>query len=155
MPVMERPTARTVRAYAQSVEARETGRAGATLGLDLEELIGVGNKTFESISELDLNWNDYLISSERPYDDSVAADIARLYRDWSEASRRLLDPIGEARAGGYVLKGLEAFLRNVEEAKAVATATDREMPPGLVDLRDEARDEHRGGETVDMRELDD
>jgi hypothetical protein len=139
---------RNISFYRAQSESSEATRA-------LEELLALAVFTFERLARIDDEWHSEGYKG-RPYDPDVDAALSTIYQDWFEISQRTLRSLEEAEASGQKLEGAVEFRKCYREAQGMLTPDDKFFTDeALVRARDQAIDEHRRGETIEMREIGD
>jgi hypothetical protein len=142
MLVQDRPTRRFVRAFAESVKAwlRHTTEGG-TIDCDAEELIVIGNKSFEAIVDLDARRHAAMFEKGAAPDAEVAREIESLYHAWADTAVLLVKCLP-----GRQSETLDALIENLDLAMSPIDDESRIMSDELIALRDAAIGDHRAGE---------
>jgi hypothetical protein len=122
----------------------------------LEDRLAEGVSVFQLISRIDENWHTHVSKNPSDYDADVEKAIARLYERWLRAAKADLEQI-ELMEGRYgTVQGADEFQRCCSEAEGLLTSDAVFFSDdALIDLRDNALDGHRRGDTTEMKDLSD
>jgi hypothetical protein len=138
---------RMISAYAD-IEPWKEDHDRALFCYAVEDTISWGLLLFQGLSEEDANWHTQVLESKIPYDEAQEAELIENYRNWLEASNRLLPTIGQLEEWGFEVREAHEFRKKCQEARGVLTEdVVFFVDEALVNLRDEAIDEHRRGAT--------
>lgn len=142
-----RLTRRMISAYAE-IEPWKEDHDRALACYAVEDTLSWGLLLFQGLSEEDANWHTHVLESKIPYDEAQEAELIENYRNWLEASNRLLPTIGQLEEWGFEVRGAHEFRKKCREAHGVLTEDVVFFADeALVNLRDEAINEHRAGRT--------
>jgi hypothetical protein len=136
--------------YVGSAERWAADHRAAMLCYEVEETIGLGNRVFDAIVAFDENWRRQVSRGELPFSPVLDGFIHALFQRWHGPSAGVLAVIEDLRREGFSVKGGDEFQYRSREAEGILTpdaeffAHDR-----LVELRDEALDQHLRGETLE------
>lgn len=121
---------------------------------EYEDLVAKANFLYTRIIDLDEDIQEVCLLSGAEFHYELDQKVDQLLSSWLEISLEILPHIGDLEREYSSLDGAEDFRRNVKEVQAILTP-DREFFAGdaLVDLRDQAVDDHRAGRTEPL--LDD
>ncbi len=144
---LSRLTRRMISAYAE-IEPWKVDHNRALACYDVGNDISCGLVLFQMLSEEDANWHTHVLESKIPYDEAQEAELLENYRSWLDASNRLLSKIGVLEGWGYEVRGAKEFREKCQEALGVLTEDAVFFADEvLVNLREEAINEHRAGRT--------
>lgn len=117
---------------------------------DVEDWLYVGNGIFDAINSFDEKHQLRVMRGELEFDNTHNEKIREAYRWWLTPCEALATRIESLRKSGFNVDHAEQFLSNCREAKGILT-DDAEFfkNESLVNLRDEALDEHRAGESIE------
>jgi hypothetical protein len=153
--VRVRPTGRAVGVYVEEVESWKSRPAGADACLDFEELVSLGNNTFDAIDRWDAVWHRKVHSGAVPFDRSESQAILAFYRLWLSPSAYVLGEIERFEGLGYDVLGAETFREHCEDVRGLLTEDGEFFGEGLVPLQDAALAADRRGETEGFSEMGD
>jgi hypothetical protein len=141
---------RMISAYAET-ETWKDQHDKAVLCFEIEEFIAWGNRIFQGLSEDDAHWHGSVFFNQKvSFSKCLLEKLEQLYRDWLTASERIMSTIGDLEGWGFEIRGVEEFRRNCREVRGMFAPDDEFFQSdSLVELRDEAIDEHRQGKTTD------
>ena len=147
MLVLDRPTGHVVKAFAECVAKwQKLPLDDRSISLEVEELIAIGNKTFEAIVDFDARWHAALFDSHEVCDDSVLIQIEGLYQAWGDPASRLLTLARSLQS--YHFEGLETLVEHIDLATSPLDENAMgSMSDELIALRDAAVAEHRTGKS--------
>jgi hypothetical protein len=144
--------------YKAQTEAWRKEHAGAMLCRQIEDGVALGLFLFDRLCRRDEALQERVFAGE------VGEEEAGPLRGQLEAELTLLrevgliavDVIGLVEAGGYTVERADEYRRMVREVAGMLTP-DAEFfrHDKLVELRDQALEAHRRGETAEMKELGD
>ncbi|MGC1719318.1 MAG: hypothetical protein WA746_10045 [Isosphaeraceae bacterium] len=110
----------------------------------IEEAMSFGNLIFRWVSERDAIWHTRVLESKIEYNEAEREEWIEIYRNWLGASERLLLTIARLEGQGFEVRGADEFRRNCDEARGISADDDViSVDEALINLRDEAIDEHR------------
>ena len=114
-----------------------------------EDLLLYCIEAFERINREDEAWRGEVLNTPERYNAETEHLIDSLYRQWLGLCENFLKPLKELQ-GKFDVAHADRFLGCIREAKGMQTE-DSEFFSGdaLVDLCDDAIDEHKKGETLD------
>jgi hypothetical protein len=136
-----------ISAYAE-IEPWKEDHDEAMVCFHVEDAISWGNVLFKGLSEEDAAWHTYVLESKIEYDEAYQKELLEAYQAWLGASMRLLPLVERLEESGFEVRGSEQFRRNCAETKGILTDDDQFfVGEALINLRDEAIDEHRRGGT--------
>lgn len=119
---------------------------------ELGEILQGGIDLFDHLNDLDERVRRSISRGKMPYSAELNAFIKAVYRRWLSASKGGLEAIEILERHGHGLANAEDFRDRCREATGILTP-DCEFfsDQRLVDLRDEALDEHARGDTREYR----
>ncbi len=136
-----------VSAYAEAEPWKEDHDTAMT-GFCIEEMVSWGNRLFRGLSEDEETWHTQVFESKVAYDAEWQENLLELFRKWLKGSERLLTQIEWLEGSGFEVRGSGEFRQNCIEARGILTDDDKFfVGEALINLRDEAIDEHRRGGT--------
>lgn len=136
-----------VSAYAEAEPWKEDHDT-AMICFSVEQMVSWGNRLFRGLCEDDEIWQTHVLESNVAYDSDWQENLLDLFRKWRRGSERLLTQIEWLEGSGFEVRGSSEFRRNCIEARGILTDDDKFfVGEALINLRDEAIDEHRRGGT--------
>jgi hypothetical protein len=137
---------RRLSAYAEESELWNRDHRLAMASADFEDHLAFGLKLFDRITEIDQSWRREVFSGMVDYDSGFDAEIRELYEAWNkpcDLNEAVLSWL-ESRFGP--VNHAEEFRSHCREVKGILTPDDQFFADEkLVDLRDQAIDDLRGG----------
>lgn len=136
--------------YVGSAGRWKADHRAAMVCYEVEETIALGNRVFDAIVAFDENWRRQVSRGELPFSPVLDSFIQALFRRWYVPCSGVLAAIENLRREGFAVKGAAEFLQRCREAEGILTP-DAEFfsDDQLVQLRDEALDQHLRGETLE------
>jgi hypothetical protein len=132
----------------------ELFRSVAQAGLPdyyLEEILALGVFVFERIGHADELSKSAIFAGKRPYDPAQEKEIEELYREWADIARSCLAILELAEGSAIPVEGTARFRDCCKEVQGILTPDeDFFQDDALVELRDQALETHRRGESTDM-----
>jgi hypothetical protein len=142
--------------YERHAESWKLAHDEAMECLDYQDLLALGVFAFKQISRADERWHERVFQEKIEHNAELERDIFDLYGKWAVVSDAVMREVEKLESKGFPVDGAKELRECVAEARGVLLP-DRHFFAGkkLNDLRDEAIDEHRRSETVEMRSLTD
>jgi hypothetical protein len=117
----------------------------------LEEILALGIFVFERIGHADELSRAAIFGGKLPYDPAQEKEIEEHYREWADIAKSCLTVLGLAEGNAIPLAGAARFRDCYHEVEGILTSDeDFFQDDALVELRDQALETHRRGESTDM-----
>lgn len=126
--------------------------AEATECRDCEDFLRMGIEAFDWLARADEAIRSAVYSGAMAFDPECDSTLAALYSEWLKPCEYAERWIAIQQNRGFHVDNLEEFRRCCQEARAIVEENQGVLRnDAFVDLRDEAIDAHRRGETLDFR----
>jgi hypothetical protein len=122
---------------------------------DCEDFLQLGIDAFKWLGRADHVIRSAVYRGLAEYDPSLDVALAALYAEWLKPCTLAEGWIAQQEARGFRVDNLAEFRACCEEVRAIVEAHEGTLEnDALVELRDDAIDAHRKGETLELWESD-
>jgi hypothetical protein len=122
----------------------------------LELRLAIGILQYNMLNRIDEVWRTYVLRGAVEYSVKMDEQIGDLYRLWYKSCARLLPHLAACEKEGFVVEGAMEFRSACREAEGILTPDDVFFSAdALVELRDEAIEANRRGETAEIKSIGD
>ena len=136
--------------YVATVEHWNGDRQAAMVCKQVEETVELGTRIFDEIVAFDESWRRKVLRGELQFSPVIHSLILALFRRWYVPASDVLAAIESLRNHGLSVNGAEDFRQRCRETEGGLTPDADFFAAGeLVDLRDEALDQHFRAETLE------
>lgn len=117
---------------------------------DLQEWLAILISTYDLVVRLDERWRHAVFEKLEVHDPAVDREISDLFTRWKHAATIMERRIRDFETKQFDVDHAAALRKRLHEVTSLLTP-DREFFTGqaLVDLRDDAIDQHRRGQTIE------
>lgn len=138
--------------FHDGAEARKGDHRNVMECYSIEETVVKGIFVFDLITRFDDAVRSKVRRGEVEFRDEFNRDMLEQYRNWLATSEEVLLRIESVQTQGYAVARADELRSRVVEARGLLTP-DRDFftSDKLVDLRDQALDEHAAGQTHEHR----
>lgn len=143
-----------VRNYSHEADAVMAEHRQAMDCRDCETFLQIAIDAFDWVARADADVRLAVYEGEQEYDPSFDEALLSLYRRWLDPCERAQSWIAVQQKRGFVLDNIGRFRVCCEEVRAIVKAatnpTSSEVSDALIELRDEAIDAFRNGQTAEF-----